>query len=171
MVGTIAPFEAMLGPAADDGFVARAAQFLIDRELTRGSSTVHNAEERDTAPSWRQLCFPRFYFYDVLRGLAALVRWAEATGATLPQRAVVGVVDDLVARFPDGVVRIGRRSYEGRTTIAGDRATGTARQPASSFALLEAVSAVGEASEPLTRQWSDARRGLLRLADAGRLVA
>ena len=35
-------------------------------------------------PVWQQACFPRFYFYDVLRGLAALARWAEKSGRALP---------------------------------------------------------------------------------------
>jgi len=171
MVGTVAPFEAMLVRRSHRGFLERGARFLIERALTRGSSTVHNAEERDAEASWREPCFPRFYFYDVLRGLAALVQWAEATGAALPRAAVADVVDELVERFPDGVVRLARRSYERPTTLlpTADR-TPSPRAPASRFALLEAASIVGEPSEALTRQWTSARQGLLRLVDAGRLV-
>lgn len=170
MVATISPFEAMLGRAGPEAeaFVDRAARFLIERALERGSPTVFNAEEREAAPAWRQLCFPRFYFYDVLRGLAALVRWAEATGESLPRSAVAGVVDHLVTRFPDGVVQVERRALAGRQTIViGQRGR---REPATTFALLDAASAPGQPSAALTRQWSEARRGLLRLADAGCLV-
>jgi hypothetical protein len=168
MVGTVAPLEAMLTTGAAPGVADRAAGFLIDRQLQRGSSSVHNAAERDAARSWRELCFPRLYFYDHLRGLAALVRWAEA-GHTLPVPAIEGVVHDLLERFPDGVVRIGRRSFDGKTTVVPT--AGAPRQPASTFGLLEAVSAVGAASPALTRQWTAVRGALVRLLDAGRLTA
>jgi hypothetical protein len=172
MVGTIAPLEAMLAArdlSTDErGFVDRAARFLVDRGLVRGSATVHNAAERETARAWPLLCFPRFYFYDVLRGLAALVGWAEGSGRPLPQRAIGGVVDDLVARFPDGVVPVERHAHAGMTTILLEQRG--PRPPAASFPLLDAAGAVGEPSPALTRQWSETRRGLLHLAGAGLLA-
>ncbi len=174
MVGTIAPFEAMLDIAhtpAEHAFVTRAADFLIGRALLRGSSTQHNASERDAAVTWQKPCFPRFYFYDVLRGLAALVRWAEASGAVLPCAAVAGAVEVLVKRCPDGIVHIERNAHAGKTTILPtfDHAP-SPRAPAASFALLEAASRIGEPSAALTRQWTTTRQGLLRLCEAGRLV-
>ena len=145
-------------------FADRAARFLIDRALVHGSPTVHNAEERTSAAAWPALAFPRFYFYDTLRGLGALVRWSVATAQPLPEAAVAGVVDALVARWPDGVVRVERRAHDGRTTIlpTADRSP-SPRVPATSFPLLDATSVVGEPSEALTRQWAEARRGLLRV--------
>jgi len=177
MVATIAPFEAMLlgDPAtwsADHrGFVARAAQFLVERRLVLGSTTQHNAEERAAQAAWLLPCRPRFYFYDVVRGLGALVRWAQLCEAQLPLAAVAPAVEHLLATFPDGVIRLQRRSFDGTSTMLRT-ADGTwiRRQPASSFPLLEATSAIGAACPFSTREWSAARRGLLRLAEAGRLV-
>ena len=170
MVGTIAAFEALLVRGDQPDVAARAAAFLIGRALHHGSASVHNAEERDAAPAWRAVCFPRFYFYDVLRGLAALVRWAEASRAVLPARSIEDVVDDLSAQFPDGVVRVGRQAFANHTTITPLRgSTPAVRQPASTFPLLDAVSAIGAPSEALTRQWAHARRGLVRLLDAGQI--
>lgn len=177
MVGTVAPFEAMLlgNPAAwtsdQRTFLARAAQFLVARRLVRGSSTRHNAEERQRQATWLLPCRPRFYLYDVVRGLGALVRWAEVTESALPLHAVSAAVDHLVATFPDGIIRLGRHSFEGvTTTLRTAGGTWTRRQPASSFPLLEATSAIGAACPYATREWSAARQGLLRLLDAGRLV-
>lgn len=176
MVGTVAPLEAMLlGEVGSDeqrAFLDRAGRFLLDRALVRGSQTAHNAEERDAEARWRALAFPRFYFYDVLRGLAALVRWAEVTGQALPQAAIATVVEALAGRSPDGVLRVERRAHAGMSTIlpTADRSP-SPRAPASTFPLLEAVSVIGEPSEALTRQWSAARAGVLRLSRAGRLVA
>lgn len=172
MVGTVGPFEAMLlgttWSSKERAFVDRGASFLIERALVHGSPTVHNASERESAPAWQALTFPRFYMYDVLRGLAALVRWAERADTPLPRAAVKGVADELVTRFPDGVVRVERDGLAGYTTIlpTADRSP-SPRAPASSFPLLAAVSVIGEPSEALTRQWSEARRALLRLESAG----
>jgi len=176
MVGTIAPFEAMLlgrWTPDQEAFLERVAGFLIERKLSLGSPTVHNAEEREAQTRWLSLCFPRFYFYDVLRGLAALVQWAELSGRSIPLRAVAGVIDHLIKAFPDGVIRLQREGFAScpttmRKTAAGDWVR---KQPTSRFPLLDATSAIGKPCAPLTRQWSAARRGLLQLLDAGRLVA
>ncbi|MCP3143742.1 hypothetical protein [Pyxidicoccus xibeiensis] len=176
MVGTVPPLEAMLALTAvrarpeDVAFMDRAAGFLIGRALVRGSDTVHNAEERGSATAWPQLTFPRFYFHDVLRGLAVLVEWAHRLQRPLPWSAIAHVVVDLEARFPDGRVRIGRQAFAGKTTrVPGEDRRWTKRVPASSFPLLEASSRVGEASPFLTRSWQTTRERLFALAQAGLL--
>jgi hypothetical protein len=160
MVGTIAAFEAVLihtrrpWTTAEASFISRGARFLIERELRLGSSSHHNASERTSAQAWMQLCFPRFYLYDVLRGLNALVLWAEKTRSSLPAPVTQVVVDTLSDAFGDGPVRIGRRSFEGASTIER-LATGEWRRSpeASLFPLLSAVSAIGVESPFLTEQW------------------
>lgn len=169
MVGTIAPFEALIrrGPSAA---CDRAAAFLVERELRLGSPTHHNAEERIAATHWTEPCFPRFYFYDVLRGAAALVRWASVHGRTLPRRALAPVVEHLVAGFPDGVVRVGRVAFAGKLTHAPDAEGRWSRRPATVPPLLAAVSPVGAASPALTRQWATTRRELIALIDGGQIT-
>ncbi len=174
ITSTIAAFEALLGAAPSperDAFVDRAAAFFIGRELRLGSPTAHNADERAVAPIWMALCSPRFYFYDVLRGLAALVRWASSGAREIPRRAVAPVVERLVAAFPDGVVRLQRRAVDRCPTTWRLRRDGTwGREPTESFPLLDAASVPGRPSAAATRQWSQTRRGLLELLDAGRIV-
>ncbi|WP_163992417.1 hypothetical protein [Pyxidicoccus caerfyrddinensis] len=176
MVGTVAPLEAMLALTAvrtrpeDVAFMDRAAGFLVGRALVQGSDTVHNAEERGSAAGWPQLTFPRFYFHDVLRGLAVLVEWAHRLQRPLPWSAISHVVVDLEARFPDGRVRIGRQAFAGKTTrVPAEDGRWTKRVPASSFPLLEASSSVGEVSPFLTRSWQTTRERLVALAQAGLL--
>lgn len=174
MVGSVPSLEAMLLGELDadrEAFVDRAAAFLIERRLTRGSPTQHNAEERLREPAWRQLCFPRFYLYDVLRGLAALTRWSERREQPIPLAAIEPVLEHLLGSFPDGVVRLGRLAVEGVSTKALDAAGAWTRQPATRFALLDATSAVGSVSPALSRQWAEVRHRLLRLHDAGRIAA
>jgi hypothetical protein len=170
MVGTMAPFEAML-PRGPSAFLDRAAAFLIERRLMYGSPSRHNAEERAAAPRWLEPCFPRFYHYDVLRGLAALVRWVEMYERALPIDAIAGVVAHLAGAFPDGVVKLRRQGYAGARTRLKIDGTWVRFQPASVFPLLEATSALDAPSPVLTRQWSTARRGLARLLEAGRITA
>jgi hypothetical protein len=170
MVGTIGAFEAILmytrniWSNQEVAFLDRCAQFLLERKLTLGSSSEHNAEERAAAPMWMQPCFPRFYFYDVLRGLNALLFWAEQTGKSLPRESIQPVIDHLEKRYPDGVVRIERAALAGRNTVLPSP-TGewsAARSAAQTFPLLTAVSQVGEISPYLSWQWQATKH---RLAD------
>lgn len=178
MVGTIAPFEAMMlgGPAAWSperrAFLAAGAAFLIERALVRGSSTVHNAAERESARGWGDPCFPRFYFYDVLRGLSALVRWAELSRSPIPEAAIREACTGLARRFPDGVVSVARAPFAACTSwVAGPDHAWSTRAPVSRFPLLDAVSAIGAPSAHLTAEWTSTRRALLGLYDAGQILA
>jgi hypothetical protein len=177
MVATLAPLEAMLleSPAnrwssERTAFVDRAGAFLVERRLVLGSRSRHNADERAREPIWRQPCFPRFYFYDVVRGLRALTRWVEARQAVVPLSAVEEAAAHLLESAPDGVVRLQRRAFEGPDTRVFKEGQWT-WHPATSFPLLEAVSVVGDASPSVTQQWSEARRSLMRLLDAKQIVA
>jgi hypothetical protein len=165
MVGTIAPFEAVLlctsRPYTPEeiAFLDRAAQFLIERQLTKGSRTVTNAEERLQEPDWLKPCFPRFYKYDVMRGLTALLKWAEVRQKAVPEEAVAAVMSHLSERFPDGQVRLERLSYEGVRSVNYDSSDGTWKRGAASlFPLLEEVSKLGQVSPVLTRDWQQALR-------------
>jgi hypothetical protein len=174
MVATVPVFEALLergGKALEErAVVERAAKFLIERRLVEGSPTEHNAAERESALAWPDLSFPRFYLYDVLRGLSALVRFAELTRASLPLRAVEPAIEHLTVTSPDGVVRPQRRAYAVTRGTFALRDGAWVREAPSSFPLLEVVSVLGEPSEALTRQWSTTRRALLGLIDEGRLA-
>jgi len=177
MVGTIAVFEAVLfhthrpWTEEETAFLQRGAEFLMVRKLMHGSNTKHNADERLSAEKWSKLRFPRFYFYDVLRGLNALLMWGEKTNQNVPTDAIRDVVTDLCRRFPDGI-RIERLSYEGAGTILQTPSGEWVRkQPATSFPLLNKVSSIGEVSPFLTRTWENSKeiiakqpelKGLLR---------
>jgi hypothetical protein len=177
MVGTAASFEAMLagGPAAWSAeraaFVERGASFLVARQLMHGSPTRHNAEERVSEAGWLAPCFPRFYLYDVIRGLAALVRWAEITGRSVRLAAIAGVIEHLLAAFPDGAIVRRRRSYDGvGTWMQSPSGEWLRHEVAPRFPLLEAVSVLDQPCPYLTRQWSAARRTLIDLIDRGQIT-
>ncbi len=165
MVGTIAAFEAILlytpRPWTNDevDFLNKTAQWLLRRKLMLGSATQHNAVERVSAEQWVKLCFPRFYLYDVLRGLNAILRWGELMKRSIPSDAINDVVVMLKSQFSDGSVRIGRQSFENVKTMSPSP-TGEEwvwPQPATYFPLLEHVSVVGEVSPFLTKRWEEAQ--------------
>lgn len=176
MVGTIGVLEALLAAPslapADRTTRDRAAGFLIERALVHGSASVQNAAERDAASAWTAPTFPRFYFYDVLRGLTALLRWSESTGELVPERAIDAAVRALLAHAPDGIVRVARNAYAAHTTLepTADRSPSPRRRPASRFPLLVATSEIGAPSATLTAHWTAARAALLRLHASGRIV-
>jgi len=165
MVGTISAFEAVLlytprpWTPEEKSFLDRGAQFLIGRKLMHGSSTKHNAEERESAEKWLKLCFPRFYLYDVLRGLTALLVWSEKTKQSIPMEAIRNVVDYLSERFPDGKIQCERYSFDGVGTILpapmGEWIRG---QSATFFPLLAKTSALNEESPFLSKQWADVKQ-------------
>lgn len=116
MVATVAVLEALVQRPPSEP-ADRAANLLIARELRHGSPTAYNAAERDAARAWGELTFPRFYFYDVLRGLAALVGWAVGHDRAIPLSAIAPVLEHLLAHAGDGVVRAGRVAWEGRRRL------------------------------------------------------
>lgn len=159
MVGTVPMLEALVALGRTGDTARRAAQFLIDRECRLGSTTTVNAEERDIAPKWPRPTFPRFYFYDTLRGLEALVAYARATSTTIPAHAVRHVVDEITAMFPDGNVRVLRNAF----TVHGSRDPHTGERtpaPAPMFALQRAIAERGAVSPYLTERWARVRAAL-----------
>lgn len=168
MVGTVPLFEAMVRRAPSES-CDRAAAMLISRRLVDGSPTRHNASEREAARAWSEPCFPRFYFYDVLRGAAVLARWAVSHQRTLPWQAMEPAVGQLLASGADGVIRIGRVGWIGKTTRVADDGWAT-RHPARPSAIAELCMQVGAPNMALTKQWARLRADLIELIDAGRVV-
>lgn len=169
MVGTIAVFEAVVRytprtfTPEESVFVQKGADFLIKRKLIDGSNTKHNANERESAKQWFELCFPRFYLYDVMRGLDALLSWSEKTQNVIPREIMQQVTNAFEISYPDGQVKIGRRSYAGAGTIAqNENGEWIRRQPARMHSLLERVSQPGEISPFLTLQWAKLKARLAK---------
>lgn len=169
MVGTIAPLEAILTThrtltPEEEQFLDRGAKCLLDRELRRGSSSKYNADERSDEEDWLKPCFPRFYLYDVLRGLSFVLKWADHRNQPIAKSSIDTVVHHLEARHPDGQIRMERQSYEGiATKLESESWDWNRRQPATHFPLLDQVSQIGAISPDLTAQWNEARNAIRHL--------
>lgn len=145
-------------------FLDRGAEYLLARRLwrsvSRGGAPIHEG--------WLRPSFPRFYHYDVLRGLRFLVGWAEARGRRLPEEAVAEARDALDAALVAGELRPGRRPCEGARTRVLAPGVVDAWEPAASFPLLELVSRTDAPSPWLTREWRDVRARLERVVERSR---
>jgi hypothetical protein len=169
LVGTIATLEALLlhTPRAltptEESVLDRGARFLLSRELRLGSRSPHNADERDDENDWLRVAFPRFYFYDVLRGLHLVLEWAERREQRFDRAAIETVVASLETRFGRGPVRIERHAYGGTGTRKQDASRRWIRgHSATVFPLLEEVSGIGRVSPELSAQWRRCRELLAR---------
>lgn len=170
IVGTIAPLEAVLLctsgalSSADAKFVDAGAQCLIERKLMLGCSAPHNEEECLDEEDWLKLCFPRFYLYDVLRGLDFILHWSELRKKPIPATAIIAVVTILCNKSLDGQIRIERRSFEGvGSRVQTDQGKWERSKTASFFPLLIRVSEMVQVSPFLTARWTDAKKRIEKL--------
>lgn len=156
IVSTVPALEAILAKPKHDAlelkFLDDGARYLIAHKLFRSSAGKLIDE------SWLKPCFPRFYDYDILRGLVFLRRWSVRFNRTVPQDAVSESVELLSKKFPDGMIRIERIACSSDSSISRDE-SGVWRRglPARRFALLDEVSRIGRESPELSALWAAAR--------------
>lgn len=167
VVSTLPVLEAVLHctprefTEAEVGFLNRGAQFLIQKRIFRRASTGKAIDE-----SWTKLCFPRFYHYDVLRGLNFLLRWSVKLRTQIPISAIAETIQLIDASFPSGTVFVQRDAWGGNMSRWFNAKDSTwFRAPAASFPLLELVSREGAESPYLTKIWNDTRDTLKTLID------
>lgn len=154
MVSTLPPAEALLWctdrpfDVRETRFLSAAAAYLAERSLVRSLS--RGGALIDAA--WLTPCFPRFYFYDVLRGVRFLAGWAERCGGKVAWDAIAEVASGLDRWLRDGGPP--RQPHRESPTYAPDGRGGWARAPAAgSFPLLDAVVPSGLAAGLLRREW------------------
>ncbi len=156
VVSTLPALEAVLlwtkrpFTAAEEKFLDAGARYLIERKLWRSIS-------KGGAPideSWQKLTFPRFYHYDLLRGLTFLGRWSAKRGVPLPGEAVAEATRIIESQLDaEGRLAPGRRPFEGAKTRLRDASGAWVKGESRTFALLDAVSAPGVPSGWLTAEW------------------
>lgn len=171
VVSTLPVLEALLaapGPLtpAEQAALDAGAAYLLERRLFRSVS-------RGGAPidaAWLQPIFPRFYEYDVLRGARLVTRWALRRGAVLPEAAIAEALAALAAWAAAGCRP--RRWHDQAGTLVQQAGLGWAYvRPATSFALLEAVSDPARANPWLQREWNALQADLAALHARGLLEA
>ena len=152
IVSTLPPLEAILFftnrsyTDAERRFLDEGARYLIEHRLV-----CSKKDGRIINGTWLKPLFPRFFEYDILRGMYFLVEWSGRTGRPLP----VEVINDGLDRLrnyisPSGVV-IGRRVNDPDGEWHGP-----------TFPLMDSVGMVGIASQYLTHQLNAVLRAVRR---------
>lgn len=96
VVSTLPCLEAVLHCRNEDwsdeekAFLQRGAKYLLERRLFRSMTSGEVIDK-----SWLKLTFPRFYFYDVLRGLNFLLSWSGKTRSVIPISSIAESVQTL----------------------------------------------------------------------------
>ncbi len=140
----------------EEHFVDRGAEYLLERRL---AFRLRDGQLMD--PDFLEIGFPRYYDYDILRGLAFIADWARLRKRRVQRSAVGWVIDSFDDRFPDGRIKVekpGLISVE--NTLLFDKSGNTVRGPATSFPLLDSVRKPGTISEIMTRSWAETRKVL-----------
>ena len=142
IVSTLPPLEAVLRytnrPFTDQeaAFLDKGARYLIEHSLvcSKGSGEIIDKE-------WLNPCFPRFFEYDILRGMTYLVEWSERRNKPLPVGLLTKGIQQLTKHIDEVGLRIGRQVFDPQGPWGGH-----------TFPLLEEVAVIGDVSPYLTEQ-------------------
>jgi hypothetical protein len=164
--------ESRLGPnsPAELKFTHGLAKDLIDRKLLHSLPGTVNEEELEDEADWRLLCFPRFYFYDVLRGLTAVTRYAERTETVIPYAAISEAVELLEAKAKRGPLTVERDAISevgGYVFKDGKRIR---EERSSLFPALAENLKIGKVSTALQSEWEATRARIAKLRKKGLLT-
>ncbi len=138
VVSTLPVLEALLfaTPALsveEEQCLDRGAQYLIRRRLCRSVSRGGDLIDAN----WLSPVFPRFYQYDVLRGLRVLAAWARRRGCGLPGEAVEESMNHLGDHIRSG--RAARDPSASCLTLFCVDGRWERGRPSTSFPLLDAT--------------------------------
>jgi len=161
MVSSLPPLEAVLQYTRRDftvyeaSFLSRGAEYILNHNLFRSASDPKKIIDEN----WTKLCFPRFYEYDVLRGLVFLVRWAKRFNRALPLDRIaeaIGIVGDHLNENDEIVIK--RQFWSEQKTVVITRdGQREFKKNVSSFPLLEAAGKAGTVSKRLTAEWNEVK--------------
>lgn len=123
------------GKTAESEILDRGAHYLITRHLCRSLSKQFEIAD----PLWLVPIFPRFYRYDILRGLSFLAKWALVHQKELPTKSLLEGFQALVRlQGEDGILQVPKtESLE--KTLRWSNGDWTRGHPVGTFPLLEKV--------------------------------
>ncbi|WP_391122728.1 hypothetical protein [Psychrobacillus sp. L3] len=142
IVSTLPPLEAILlytnrpFTPEETVFLDQGARYLIEHRLvcSKESGSIIDM-------AWLNPCFPRFFEYDILRGMSYLVEWSRRRNKALPTDLLSEGMQRLYSHIEATSLRIGRQVFDPQGPWGGH-----------TFPLLEEVARIGDVSPYLTRQ-------------------
>lgn len=144
IISTLPPLEAILWYTYRDftekeaHFLDQGARYLIEHRLVCSKQTGEIIDEE-----WLKPCFPRFFEYDILRGMSFLVEWSRRRNKTLPIDLLSKGIHLMDSHIEATGIRIGRQVFDPKGPWGGF-----------TFKLLEAVSEIGHVSPFLTKHFN-----------------
>ncbi|KAA0966406.1 hypothetical protein FQ087_09295 [Sporosarcina sp. ANT_H38] len=144
IVSTLPPLEAILWytnhefTPQEAVFLDQGARYLMEHRLvcSKQNGNIIDME-------WLKPCFPRFFEYDILRGMSFLAEWSRRRNKPLPVDLLNEGIQRLNSHIEATGLRIGRQVFDPQGPWGGH-----------TFELLEAVSGIDDVSPYLTRQWA-----------------
>lgn len=150
IISTLPPLEAILWHTKREFtekeafFLDEGARYLIEHRLVRSKQTGDIIDKE-----WLKPCFPRFFEYDILRGMSYLVEWSRRRKKPLPTDLLREGMQLLEGHVEATGIKIGRKVFDPKGPWGGH-----------TFALLEAVSEIGHVSPYLTKHFNGIRSEL-----------
>lgn len=149
-------------------FLERGANYLIERKLFRSRSSSDVIDN-----NWLKLTFPRFYFYDLLRGLNFLVSWSLMTKSKLSFSAIEESLS-ILANLPFGRALVQFDNLHNSKTLNHQRnengKEAWIREDASFFPLLDEARCSNNNSLALTLKWQEAKDTIAALLEEKLLI-
>jgi hypothetical protein len=136
-------------------FLDQAANYVIEHHL------IYKTTGEMMDPDFIKLQFPRFYSYDVLRGLTFLVRWKAYRKSNIADEVIkegFDLLQEKLSKEEQPQLRV-ERSDLSKTRTRNLMSDGEWHygEPADFFPLLKEVNTVGMVSPFLTREYDLAK--------------
>ncbi|MHC0038709.1 hypothetical protein [Pseudoneobacillus sp. C159] len=150
IISTLPPLEAILWytnrnfTKEEALFLDQGAGYLIEHRLVYSKQTGEIIDKE-----WLKPCFPRFFEYDILRGMSFLVEWSRRRNKPLPADLLREGIQLLDSHVEATGIRVGRQVFDPMGPWGGH-----------TFVLLEAVSGIGHVSPFLNKQFNGIRSQL-----------
>jgi hypothetical protein len=160
MLETLLAFGKSRLARGDLDTLQRGANYLLARKLFKSLSKQDTVIDKD----FLQLTFPRFYDYDILRGLSFVIAHANLAETSLNWRDIKQAFELIAAKLTNGYLPVERQFFADKTTLAKD-VDGIWRRgrPVSVFPLLVETGELGKPSMFLTKKFASTIESLIGL--------
>ena len=133
-------------------FLDKGAQYLLKRELCCSISKGCLISKQ-----WLKATFPRYYFYDVLRGLRFIAQWSQKLQRVVPEESVSRAINGLMShRREDGLLATFQYPFVEEGTLVEKEDSWSWCDEAATFPLLDKVPRSDEIAQLLTEQLREA---------------
>ena len=153
IVSSLPAFEAILSCAKnglskeEELFLDKGANYLINHRL------VYRTNGKIMDESFLKLQFPRFYSYDILRGLNFLFNWRKLRNKNDADETIDFGLNLIKKKMSDGMLKVERTDFANDQTLFLSNSNKWIWKRATSFPLLDNIGEIGKDSIFLTEMF------------------